>query len=118
MPHLTLEYTKNLSGFDARDALLRLNKALSSSGHFDEFDIKSRAIPLDCFVIGTSPENRAFVHAKLSLLSGRSTEIKSMLSQIILQEMRNTLAQQSGVHVQICAEIMDIERDTYAKDAF
>ncbi|MCA8118400.1 hypothetical protein LGN07_06710 [Burkholderia cepacia] len=41
MPHLTLEYSANLDGFDAGATLRALNAALAASGHFDERDIKS-----------------------------------------------------------------------------
>ena len=116
MPHLTLEYTRNLSGFDARKALLHMNKALFGSGHFDEVDIKSRAIPIDCFVIGTSPENRAFIHARLAVLSHRPPEARQALSTMLLQELTGLLHEHPGLHVQICVEILEIERDTYFKN--
>ena len=44
MPHLTLEYSANLDGFDAGATLRALNAVLAASGHFDELDIKSRAL--------------------------------------------------------------------------
>lgn len=116
MPHLTLEYTNNLTGFDAKKALFQVNKALFGSGHFDEIDIKSRAVPLECFVIGTSPDNRAFVHAKLAILSHRPAAVREELSKLLLQEVSALLPEQPGLHVQICAEILDIERDTYSKN--
>ena len=116
MPHLTLEFTNNLSGFDAQKALLHMNKALFGSGHFDEADIKSRAIAFDCFVIGTSPENRAFIHAKLAVLSNRPPAVRQALSAMLLQELSGLLPEQPGLHVQVCVEILEIERDTYSKN--
>jgi 5-carboxymethyl-2-hydroxymuconate isomerase len=115
MPHLTLEFTKNLSGFDAQKALLHMNEAIFGSGHFDEVDIKSRAIPLDCFVIGTSPDNRAFIHARLAVLSNRPPAVRQALSTMLLQELSGLLPEHPGLHVQICVEILEIERDTYSK---
>ena len=72
MPHLTLEYSKNLDTFSASAALLDINRALLASGQFEEADIKSRAIALDCCQIGVQDLPRAFIHAKLAILSGRS----------------------------------------------
>jgi 5-carboxymethyl-2-hydroxymuconate isomerase len=115
MPHLTLEFTQNLSGFDAHKALLHMNKAIFESGHFDEVDIKSRAIPLDRFVIGISPENRAFIHAKLAVLSNRPPVVRQALSTMLLQELSSLAPEHPGLHVQICVEILEIERDTYSK---
>ena len=116
MPHLILEYTKNLNLLDEQEVLLRLNKALFGSGQFDEIDIKARAVALDDFVIGVTPAGRAFVHAKLSLSSGRSPEVKRDLSSALLQELRSIFSGSSNHHIQLCAEIIDIDRDSYAKD--
>jgi 5-carboxymethyl-2-hydroxymuconate isomerase len=116
MPHLILEYTKNLNALDEQGVLLRLNKALFESGQFDEIDIKSRAVALDDFVIGITPGGRAFAHAKLALSSGRSPAVKRDLSNALLQELRSIFSGPSKHHIQLCAEIIDIDRDSYAKD--
>jgi 5-carboxymethyl-2-hydroxymuconate isomerase len=116
MPHLTLEYTSNLAEFDAQEALAALNKALAGTGHFDEVDIKSRSMSLNAFAVGTSPGRRAFIHAKLAILSGRPPEVKRALSDTLLQELRRLCGNLSGHHVQLCAEIVDIDRASYAKD--
>jgi 5-carboxymethyl-2-hydroxymuconate isomerase len=115
MPHLTLDYTKNLTEFDAKEALHRLNAALAKTGHFDEIDIKSRAVPLDCFVIGVSSEDRAFVHAKLAIMNSRPIEVRSMMSKALLQELRGMFSDTPNLHVQLCVEILEIEQETYAK---
>jgi hypothetical protein len=55
MPHLHLEYTANLTGLAVEKILLRLNNVLMASGQFgSEFDIKSRAIKVERFQVGTS----------------------------------------------------------------
>ncbi len=115
MPHLTLEYTENLKSLDAPSLLSALNTALVESGQFEEIDIKSRAVRLDCFAIGTSNEARAFVHAKLALLSGRTPAIKADLSRRLLQVLQARCQPVGGLQVQLCAEILDIDRDSYAK---
>jgi|APIni6443716594_1056825.scaffolds.fasta_scaffold303677_2 5-carboxymethyl-2-hydroxymuconate isomerase len=55
MPHLTLEYTRNLIGLDPVVALQRLNEAMMASGLFNDADIKSSAIPIEQWQIGTGP---------------------------------------------------------------
>ena len=115
MPHLTLEYTDNLDALDAPGLLSAMNAALVDSGQFDEFDIKSRAIRLDCFAIGTSKEPRAFVHAKLFLLSGRTPSTKADLSQRLLGVLQARCRPVDGLRIQLCAEILDMDRDSYAK---
>lgn len=115
MPHLTLEYTSNLPGFDPAVALKTLNQALAASGQFEELDIKSRATALASFAVGTAEVPRGFVHAKLYILSGRTPETKKALSHCTLQALRTVCPAPPGVHVQLCAEILDIDRDSYAK---
>ena len=77
MPHLIVEYSQNLAGFPEAQALTELNQAVTSSPEvLDEADLKSRFVLVDSFEIGTAPANRAFVHAQLRLLSGRTPDAK------------------------------------------
>jgi 5-carboxymethyl-2-hydroxymuconate isomerase len=119
MPHLTLEYTSNLPLFKAADTLMALNKALLASGEFEELDIKSRAIRLETYLVGTHvshhPDNQAFVHAKLALLSGRAASVKQTLSAALLAVLEQSCAWSKTQSVQLCVELQDIERASYAK---
>lgn len=116
MPHLTLDYTHNLASLDFDRTLLALNETLAASGHFEERDIKSRARRLDDWRVGTAPTERAFIHVKLAILSGRSAEIKSALSASLLESLRAALPGNGRHEVQLCVEILDIDRASYAKD--
>lgn len=115
MPHLTLEYSANLDGFDAGATLRALNAALAASGQFNELDIKSRALRFDTFAVGTSPAPRAFVHAKLAVLSGRTTDVKREVSEQVLAELKRHVVAPPGTHLQLSAEILELERESYAK---
>ena len=115
MPHLTLEHTDNLPTFNAASALQQLNHALAASGQFKEVDIKSRAIKLDTFAVGISVDLRGFVHVKLAILSGRSSKTKQELSAILLRTLKNLFGPADESHVQLCVEIQDIDRASYAK---
>ncbi|EJM92685.1 5-carboxymethyl-2-hydroxymuconate isomerase [Pseudomonas sp. GM74] len=118
MPHLHMEYTANLTDLNADVALMRLNNTLVGSGQFSaEFDIKSRAVKVDTFKVGTALAERAFVHVKLALLSGRSAEIKKQLSESLLAVVRELCEWPSSIEVQLCVEILDIDRDSYSKTA-
>lgn len=117
MPHLHMEYTANLTDLNADVALMRLNNTLVGSGQFAEFDIKSRAVEVDTFKVGTALAERAFVHVKLALLSGRSAEIKKQLSESLLAVVQELCEWPTGVEVQLCVEILDIDRDSYSKTA-
>jgi 5-carboxymethyl-2-hydroxymuconate isomerase len=115
MPHVTLEYTNNIDSFDKHEILRGLNRVLAATGHFDEIDIKSRAVLCDHFVIGTSADPRAFIHVTLSILSGRSPEVKRSLTKALVEELHSAFSNQSRQHLQITAEVLDIERESYAK---
>lgn len=115
MPHLTLEYTDNLHRFDPQAALHLLNRALADSGQFDEVDIKSRALRLDAYLVGTAGTPRAFVHATLALLDGRTAEIKQTLSQRLLAVLQTLCPHPHDAHLQLTVEIRDMDRASYAK---
>jgi 5-carboxymethyl-2-hydroxymuconate isomerase len=115
MPHLTIEYTDNLPQFNANEALEALNKTLVASGQFEEIDIKSRAIRISTFLVGTSPDDRAFVHVKLAILSGRSIQIKHELSESLLLVLKAMCEWPAKTHVQLCVEVQEIERESYSK---
>jgi len=115
MPHLTVEYTSNLAALPMGTLLLRLNEALATSGQFEEHDIKSRAVALTEFLVGTSLREQGFVHAKLSLLGGRSTAVKRDLSQRLLQALQAACAKVPTPPVQLCVEILEIDAEVYAK---
>ncbi|EJN20217.1 MULTISPECIES: 5-carboxymethyl-2-hydroxymuconate Delta-isomerase [unclassified Pseudomonas] len=118
MPHLHMEYTANLPQLNADVALIRLNNTLVGSGQFAaEFDIKSRAVKVETFKVGTAMSERAFVYVKLALLSGRSPEIKKQLSQSLLAVLQDLCEWPAGVEVQLCVELVDIDRESYSKTA-
>jgi len=116
MPHLHMEYTANLPELKADVALMRLNNALVASGQFSaEHDIKSRAVKLETFRVGTALGERGFVHVKLALLSGRSPQIKKQLADSLLAVIQDLGPWPAEVSVQLCVEILDIDREPYAK---
>lgn len=116
MPHLHVEYSENLRELDVDRLLLRLNNVLVCSGQFaDELDIKSRAVALASFRVGTALQERAFAHIKLAILSGRSPEVKRQLSASLLEVLKEEIPGTPGVDIQLCVEVLDIDRDSYSK---
>lgn len=115
MPHLTLDYSHNLTTLDAERTLLALNRALVESGQFAENDIKSRAHRLEQFRTGVDPVPRAFAHITLAILSGRTPECKQALSASLLSVLEQAELALPGVEVQLSVEIRDMERASYSK---
>lgn len=114
MPHLTIEYSTNLGTHITPALLHAANAALLGTGQFQEADIKSRAIGLDSFAIGTADAPRAFVAARLSTLSGRTALTKREIAQTLLAALELALPD-NGLELQTSVEILDIDRDSYAK---
>lgn len=116
MPHLHLEYTANLTALAVEKTLLRLNNVLMASGQFgSEFDIKSRALKVETFQVGTSLSPRAFIAVKLSLLSGRSPQVKKQLSESLLAALQDLGDWPVGLQVQLSVLLVDMDRDSYSK---
>ena len=115
MPHLTLEYTKNLNSFDAGEILSLLNVAVFESGQFDETAIKSRAIELKHFALGVTDHKRRFVALKVTILQGRSLEVRRELAARLMTVLR-TYLKNNGEKVAVSVEITEIVTDTYVKE--
>ena len=117
MPHLTVEYSHNLSNFPQAQVLSELNAAVTSSPEIaDEADLKSRVRQVQQFAVGTAPDQRAFVHAQLRLLAGRSPEAKADLTERIAAVLRQRMPRPEGVLVQLSVQIVDMDRGSYIKE--
>lgn len=114
MPHLTIEHSSNLATAITPALLRAVNHTLLGTGQFEEADIKSRASAFDCFAVGTSDSPRGFVAARLAILSGRSADIKRDVAKVLLKALESLIAADE-LELQISVEIVDIDRDTYAK---
>ena len=115
MPHLTLEYTANLSGFDPQAALAAINAASEASGLFGESDIKSRAVAVEHYRIGVKPLPRAFVHVCVALLAGRSAAERKALADGVLAALNATVDAPPGCELQLSVETVELDRPSYAK---
>ena len=117
MPHLTVEYSSNLAGFPKAEVLRALNQSVAGSPEVkDESDLKTRLVALDDFEIGTASAARAFVHAQLRLLSGRTPEAKKDLGERIADVLRRLTPRPAGLMVLLSVEMMDMDRASYVKE--
>lgn len=117
MPHLVIEITENARLNCSPEELLdQANAVLFASGQFQEADIKARCITLDTFRQGTEPADRAFVHARLSILDGRDLETRRALGQSVCDLLAEAVRTGTdGPRVQVSVEVVEMERATYAK---
>ena len=116
MPHLTLEYSAGIAGFDAGHALDGLNAAMLASGLFDEADIKSRAAEFPVFRVGAATGQRHFLHVRARLLSGRTATQKQALAAALLAALKAACPAPGVGEIQLSVETADMERDSYAKE--
>jgi 5-carboxymethyl-2-hydroxymuconate isomerase len=118
MPHLVIDYTCNLPAVpDFARLFAELHDALSATGEVEESHLKSRAVALQDFWIGDGSDPAAvFVHIKLHLLTGRSAAVKQRLVMAMRPIVAAHFAQSLAMrNCQLCIEIIDIDRETYAK---
>jgi len=118
MPHLTIEYSRNLEdGFALVDTLREVNAALIASGQIkDELDLKARIVPLETTVVGTGAGDRGFVYCVLRVLPGRTDEVKAEMSGRVGAVMRNRIPRPAGMVVQLSVEIVEMHRASYVKE--
>ena len=90
MPHFVVEYSANL-GDDARiPALLTaVNQVLlAQGGVFPVGGIRSRAVRVTEYAVADEAADYAFVHAVLTIGSGRSEEVKKQTGEAIFAAIK------------------------------
>jgi 5-carboxymethyl-2-hydroxymuconate isomerase len=117
MPHCILEYSNNIIDEPNWAELLKvLHEALMGTGLFVLADIKSRVIKHDIYFVGGGNADHAFVTLDVQILSGRSDETKSEISQaiqpILAQAFRQTFAQ---MRCSITVQVSDIHQPSYRR---
>ena len=115
MPHLYLEYTDNLTPLPVADLLLAINQAALDTGLFGESDIKSRAQALADYRTGIATTDRAFVHVRIALLSGRSDGERQSLAGAVLSALQDVLKHAFPGEIQFSVETTELHRASYAK---
>lgn len=110
MPHCILEYSQNLEQevppVDLMDAV---KAACVASDLFSPEDIKLRGFPYKHFI--PAGQEDAFIHVTIRLLSGRTAEQKSELSNQVLAALGTFSLKGISLSVELC----DIDRDSYVK---
>ena len=90
MPHLIVEYTKNL-GADARmpELLRALNETLIAQGDaFPLGGIRSRAIELSDYRVADGAMDYAFVHLTLKIGAGRAPDVKRRACDALFEAVK------------------------------
>jgi 5-carboxymethyl-2-hydroxymuconate isomerase len=89
---------------------------IMNTGLFVLSDIKSRVIKHEQYLVGDGLDNQAFVTLNVQILTGRSDDVKSQISQaalaILAEAFPKTFAQ---MKCSITVQISDIDPPSYRR---
>jgi 5-carboxymethyl-2-hydroxymuconate isomerase len=111
MPHLILEYSRNLEDqIDIGDLAKKVHEAALASGIFEVGAVRTRTEPRDVYVIADGHPENTFVALTVRIASGRSAETRKLLGQTIFDALCGHLA---GVYettpIGISLEVQEID---------
>ena len=113
MPHMTLEYSDNLSDhMDVPVVLQRLHETLSDVPTIDLHRIKSRACKLETYIVGDYDDANQMVHLTVKLMEGRDVGLRHDIAVSLQKVIRSHLLE--DLKCQVTVEIQELENATYA----
>lgn len=117
MPHCKIEYSANLiEEINFNDFFQKLHTVLTSDNLFKINDIKSRAIKFEDYFIGNDNHNKCFVAVTISILTGRTTEVKKRLSENVLEFLKDQFSDSlNKLDCNLTVRIDEIEKESYSK---
>lgn len=110
MPHCIIEVAQEIQNkINENELINAVLEGTVESVLFDKEDIKIRLLPFNQHVCGDNKID--FIHVTVKILSGRTTEQKKALSELVL----SALTKLKITQVSLTVEVMEIERATYSK---
>ena len=110
MPHIILEFAEQALSTEQIPTILNaIHMAVLESGLFEASHIKTRAYPMPYYTNAGGDE--PYIHVTARIKSGRNSEQKKSLSQVIVSAL-------SGLSLQvqvITVEVVDMDRSSYSK---
>ena len=108
MPHCIVEHSSNIN---AKPLLKAVYDGAFKSNLFevDGSGIKVRLAPFEDYIAGN--DKHSFVHVQLRILTGRNSEQKLMLSELVLTEIKLLNFEDCSITV----EVAELHRDSYSK---
>ena len=108
MPHFVVDCSQEILQIHGEESIItRLHRVVSSSGLFEESDVKVRVNPFGTYAVGGGRED--FIHVFAWIMQGRSVEQRAALSKAIVSE----LAAMFPLLPRIAANIAEFEQATY-----
>ena len=114
MPHIKLEYTQKIEPSLIRPVLKQLRNILVENTGVKEYNCKCKAIRILVYAADSYDNSRHFYHLQISLLKGRSEEIRQKIGQQSLEFLKEHFANNSKRHQkQISVEIREMKPQDY-----
>lgn len=106
MPHIIVEYTRDID--DVSGLLDGLHDTLAAQETAKLEAIKTRALPLDHYVVGDRSKS-SMVHVTLKLMPGRSNELKNTMTTALEAVVKEKVTQETSVTV----ESVELNAESY-----
>jgi len=116
MPHLCVEYTKNLeSEVDVTDVLRSLHLATLKCAGVDINRVKSRLVEHQIVLSGDQATATKMIHVSMAILSGRDAETRKAYGQQLFEVLENK-CQQVERPLSLTVEIRELEKNCYFRN--
>ena len=114
MPHLIIEYSKNIGDIiEVSQLVHEIHKELPKHG-VEPDRLKTRAYEANYVAVGEQGSHGHMLHARFFLLEGRDTKTKKKYGDVIHKMMKEAVGNKVK-HCQITLEVRDMDADNYYK---
>ncbi len=112
MPHVKLEHTENVQWKNPlQDIFPKLQTVLIQHARVKPENCKSRATGLNDFHCADKSHSGGFIHLEISLLSGRTKEVKKNIGKECHQIIHSFI--KNRAEIQVSVELRDMDRNGY-----
>ena len=114
MPHLQLEYTKNIQTIINPILFEQLFSILNKVADISLANCKSRSIQINDYQIGSGTHKIGFVHLEIKILEGREKEIRNQIGRESMEIMRSYFKEYTTkCNIQYSIEILEMKKEDY-----
>lgn len=118
MPHIIVEYSKNLDdAMDIQGLLDALHEAMIATGIADTAAIRTRAIRLDHYCVADRNPKNGFVQITLRLREGRPQEAYQKAGETLMAAAEKAMERAFATHpIGLALEIHEITQPTFRRN--
>ncbi len=114
MPHIKLEYTENIDTGLIKLVFKELKVILMENAGVKKDNCKCKAIQIPVYEVDNDDASEHFYHIEISLLKGRSKQIRGKIGKKSLQIIQKYFAGKNGDHKkQFSIEIREMSPNNY-----